>query len=381
MTEKKADYQKGRAWIELDMTALRYNIEELKKLLPKDCLIMPAVKANAYGHGAILIAKKLNRLGIKSLCVACVDEGMELRQNGIEGEILILGYTHPYRFPLLHKYRLTQSVIDYKYARLLNDYGKKLDVHLKIDTGMHRLGERSENTNLILKIFQLENLNISGIYTHLCVSDGSSAKDIQYTTAQADAFNDVLCQIRNNGFNCPKIHLQASYGVLNYPELSGDYARIGIALYGVLSEKEYGCAAKLRPVLSIKARVVCVKDLFKGESVGYGLEYTTKKNSKIAVISIGYADGYPRSLSCGIGDVLISGLHAPIVGRICMDQIIVDISDIYNVKAGDVAVIIGKSGNNEITVYDIAEKTNSITNEVLSRLGTRLERIIVNGGE
>lgn len=376
MIEQKTDFQMGRAWIELDMSALKHNVEAFKKRLPQKCRIMPAVKANAYGHGAVLISKELNRLGIKSFCVADISEGIELRQNDIKGEILILGYTHPKQFSLLRKYDLTQSVIDFQYAQLLNSYGDKIKVHLKIDTGMHRLGERSENIDLILKIFKCENLIIDGIYTHLCVSDSKSEKDVQYTITQANAFNDVLCQIENHGYIRPKAHLQASCGVLNFPELSGDYARIGIALYGVLSKAEIPYNIDLRPVLSIKARIISVKDLFKGESVGYGLQYTAKENSKIAVISIGYADGYPRSLSCGVGSVLIAGMRAPILGRICMDQMIVDISDIHNVRVGDSATIIGKAENSEITVYEVAEKADTITNEILSRLGTRLERVI-----
>ena len=191
----------------------------------------------------------------------------------------------------------------------------------------------------------------------------------------------LIFQIQNHGFLCPKTHLQASYGVLNFPNLSGNYARIGIALYGVLSTRENDCPVDLRPVLSLKARVISVKNLLKGESVGYGLQYTAKENTKIAVLSIGYADGYPRSLSCGIGKVLVKGIEAPIVGRICMDQMTVDVTKISNVTTGDIATIIGKSGASEITVYDIAEQAGTITNEILSRLGPRVERLVINGGK
>lgn len=375
------DFPMDRAWIEIDRAALRHNVAELEKLLPHKCRLMPAVKANAYGHGSVLIAKELNRIGIRSFCTATVKEGIELRRNGVKGEILILGYTHPQYFPHLKRYDLTQSVIDYSYAQILNSYGKKLKVHIKIDTGMHRLGERSENTEQILKIFRLENLIINGIYTHLCVSDSHADKDIQYTLTQASAFDDVIFQIQNHGFLCPKTHLQASYGVLNFPNLSGNYARIGIALYGVLSTRENDCPVDLRPVLSLKARVISVKNLLKGESVGYGLQYTAKENTKIAVLSIGYADGYPRSLSCGIGKVLVNGIEAPIVGRICMDQMTVDVTKISDITTGDIATIIGKSGASEITVYDIAEQAGTITNEILSRLGPRVERLVINGGK
>lgn len=366
----------GRAWIELSKTNLYKNIDELSRLLPVGCKLMPAVKANAYGHGAVIITKALADKGIKSFCVASIMEGIELRKNGITGEILILGYTHPSHFTLLIKYCLIQTVIDYSYAMQLNSYGKKIRVHLKIDTGMHRLGERPEQIDKICNIFNLQNLVIEGVYTHLCVSDGSSTDDKDFTQKQATSFYEVLKMLDERGLEYHKAHLLASYGLLNYPELCGDYARVGIALYGVLSNRqdEVRCPIHLYPVLSIKARISIVKELFKGEGAGYGLHFIAKENKRIAVLSIGYADGIPRSLSCGVGKVLINGKFAPIIGNICMDQTLVDITNIPDVKQGDIAVIIGMSGDNEIKVYDLAEQSGTITNEILSRLGARLER-------
>ena len=189
----------------------------------------------------------------------------------------------------------------------------------------------------------------------------------------------TLSVLKEQGYSCPKVHLLASYGLINYPELSGDYARIGIALYGVLSNRSdiQKCKIPLLPVLSIKVRIAAIKDLLCGEGVGYGLSYTATENRKIAILPIGYADGIPRALSCGNGNVLINGSIAPIIGRICMDQTIIDVTDIPTVKEGDIAIIIGKSGNAEITAYDIAEQTGTITNEILSRLGSRLDRFII----
>lgn len=372
----KKKYDTGRAWIEIDKTNLYKNVDALSQLLPVGCELMPAVKANAYGHGAVQISKALADSGIKSFCVASVIEGIELRKNGITGEILVLGYTHPDHFPLLRKYRLIQTVVDYSYAMLLNSYGKKISVHLKIDTGMHRLGERSEQINKICQIFDLKNLVIEGVYTHLCVSDGTSIADRDFTHKQAASFYEVLKVLDKRGLEYHKAHLLASYGLLNYSDFSGDYARVGIALYGVLSNRqdEAICSVSLSPVLSIKARISIVKELFKGEGAGYGPHFVAEENKKIAVLSIGYADGIPRGLSCGVGNVLINGAFAPIIGNICMDQTLVDITNIPDVKQGDIAVIIGKSGDNEITAYDLAEQTGTITNEILSRLGSRLER-------
>lgn len=374
----KKHFVKARAWIELDKKCLYQNIDALSQLLPHGCQLMPAVKADAYGHGAVEIAKALQDKGIKAFCVASIKEGMELRKNGITAKILILGYTHPKLFSSLRKYRLTQTVVDGSYAKSLNNYGKPLQVHLKIDTGMHRLGIRADYVDEIYQIFQMKNLNIEGIFTHLCVSDGMDAFDQEFTYQQAHAFYSLLDALAHKGLSIPKIHLSASYGLLHYSEFPSDYARVGIALYGVLSNREdlQNCPIRLSPVLSLKARVSTVKELFKGEGAGYGLRYQADKNRKIAVISIGYADGIPRSLSNGQGQVLVNGQFAPIIGNICMDQMLVDVTDVGLVNQGDVAVLIGQAGNEEITVYDLAEQSGTITNELLSRLGSRLERII-----
>lgn len=375
----KDDFQRGRAWIELDAGALEHNVRFLQSQLPKGCQLMAAVKANAYGHGAVPVSRELNRLGIRSFCVADVTEGIELRKNGIKGDILILGYTHEAQFNLLRRYHLTQTVVDYEHARILNQYGKKLHVHVAVDTGMHRLGECSEHTAQICSMFEMENLIIDGLFTHLAASDSLEPEGRAFTATQAAALDALTDHLKGKGYPIPKLHLQASYGVLNYPQLAKDYARVGIALYGVLSTMETSSqvANSLRPVLSLKARVALVRTLHPTESVGYGMAFTAQHKMKIAVLTIGYADGLPRSLSSGVGSVLIHGRRAPILGRVCMDQTIVDVSSIPDAKAGDIATIIGSCEGQTIHAADLAEQTGSITNEVLSRLGARLERVIV----
>ena len=264
-------------------------------------------------------------------------------------------------------------------ARLPNIYGKKLKVHLKIDTGMHRLGIPADRKEEVARVFNYRNLVITGIFTHLCAADVRTAEKEKFTMGQAAAFDRVICDLNKRGLNCGKIHLLSSDGLLQYPELAGDYARVGIALYGVLSQGAdmESCRINLRPVLSVKARVALVKDLDAGEAAGYGLGYMAESNRKIAVLSIGYADGIPRALSCGKGRVLIAESEAPIIGLICMDQLLVDVTDIPDAAAGDTAVLIGTSGSRQITACDLAEQTGTITNEILSRLGSRLNRIIV----
>lgn len=377
--KREPAFCRSRAWIELDRDALRHNVEVLRKLLPDGCELMPAVKANAYGHGAVLISRELSQFGVKAFCVATIQEGIELRENGIAGEILILGYTYPTQIPLLVQYDLMQTVVDLPYAEILDRCGQKVKVHIAVDTGMRRLGEPCENFENICRMFHLHHLKIEGIYTHLCTDDTELTEDIAFTMKQGRAFDNVVSQLVERGFGFPKKHLLASYGLINYPELGGDYARVGIALYGVLSTRTdlERSALSLRPVLSVKARVTTLKALRKGEAAGYGLQFVADRETRIAVLAIGYADGIPRSLSCGVGNVLIHGCKAPIVGRICMDQMLVNVSDIPDVKAGDVVIIIGQFEDAKITACDLAEQTGTIANEILSRLGERLERQII----
>jgi len=375
----------SRAWIELDPEALKQNVEFLQSRLPKGCRLMPAVKAEAYGHGANLIAEQLTQMGIDAFCVACVDEAVSLRLHGIESEILVLGYTHPVQFPLLQQYHLSQTIVDASYAALLDQYGKEctytFPVHLAIDTGMHRLGEPFDRTDTICQLFRLKHLNIDGIFTHLSADDSLAPEACAFTRMQVEHFEQVLTAIKKQGFPLPKVHMLASYGILNYPELGGDYARPGIALYGVVSTAEDSLiwSRYLSPVLSLKCRIASVRDLKAGDCAGYGVDYHAPKDMRIATLTIGYADGLPRNLSNGTGSVLIHGHRTPIIGRICMDQTLVDISGIpEEVSAGEIAVLIGTSGALQIRAEEVAEQSGSITNEVLSRLGVRLPRLVTS---
>lgn len=354
--------EKSRAWIEIDRAALRHNVEALRKLLPPGCELMPAVKANAYGHGAVSVARECQIMGVDAFCVATVEEGIELREHGISGTILVLGWTDPRLAPLLHEYRLTQTVVSFGYAQELNRLGKPIQVHIKVDTGMHRLGLHWENFDEVEEGFHFENLRVTGAFTHICAD--SMAKE------QGRRFYQTVKRLKELGCAVPKIHLLASEGLLNHPELGGDYARVGLALYGV-------GAPDLRPVLSLKARVAQVRELPAGEGAGYDWQFTAQRPSRIAVLTIGYADGLPRSLSCGAGSVLLHGKRAPVAGLICMDQTLVDVTEIPHVSPGDKAMVIGKNGDLEITAAQVAEWAGTIPNEILSRLGERFDRIIV----
>ncbi len=368
---------KSRAWIEIDLGNLKHNVETLKEAMPANCELMAVVKADGYGHGMYEIATNLERMGVRAFAVATVDEGIELRQYGISGEILILGYTSPERARELRRYDLTQTLIDYDYSLLLEEQGCDVKVQIKIDTGMHRLGFDKEDVEKIASVFTRKHLRVRGMYTHLCASNSLADEDINFTNMQIESFYQVLTGLAEKGIDIPKIHIQSSYGLWNYPELKCDYVRVGVALYGVLSSPDDRTRLhlELKPVLSLKARVILVRAIKEGESVGYNRAFVAKRDSIIAILSIGYGDGLPRSLSCEKGYVLINGHKAPIVGKICMDQLAVDVTDLPDVRAGMTVTLIGRDGEEEIAAAMVAENAESITNELLSRMGRRVKVI------
>lgn len=370
---------KDRAWIELDQDSLRHNVNEFRNAMRPGCELMAVMKAEAYGHGMYEAAVCVSRMGVNAFAVASVEEGIRLRRFGISGEILILGYTDPERAKELCRYDLTQTLIDYPYARLLNQQHKAVKVHVKVDTGMHRLGFGKGEADRIAHVFSMKYLKVCGIYTHLCAADSLEAEDVRFTKQQIGSFYGLLEKLKERGIAIPKVHIQSSYGFLNYPELPCDYVRAGIALYGVLSAPgdRTRLELDLRPVLSLKSKVVLIRKIRTGESVGYGRAFTAERDSRIAVLPLGYGDGLPRNLSCGRTQAVIRGQRVPVIGRICMDQLMVDITDAQGISVGDVAVFVGWDGGLEVTAADLADRGGTITNEMLSRLGGRLVRTTV----
>lgn len=367
----RADCRRARAWAEIDLAALKNNLGVLRSRLPEYTELMPAVKADGYGHGAVTIARELNRLGVRAFCTACASEGAELRRNGVRGEILVLGYTAPEQLYLLKKHRLSQTVVDLEYAKLLGRFGG-LRVHVGIDTGMHRLGIPYEDFDGIASVFRMDGLSVVGMFTHLAADDTPFGRDRDFTERQTARFRQVAEGLKALGYR-PRIHLQSSLGVLNYPELAADIARTGLALYGCV-DGETGRG--LRPVMSLKARVSSVRFVRRGECIGYGTEYAAERDMKIAALTVGYADGLPRALSDGRGYVLINGVRAPVAGKICMDQTLVDVSGL-DVRQGDTAVVIGASGGDAVTVCGMARLAGTIPNEILTGIGKRVLRITV----
>ena len=375
--KKPHNPEKDRAYIELNLANLTHNVSVLKAALPANAELMGVVKREAYGHGSYAVATHLEKTGVKAFAVATIDEGIALRRYGIRGEILILGFTDVRRAKELKTYRLTQTLIDFPYAEKLNRQKIPVSVHIAIDSGMHRLGLDTDDLEGVQKLFQMKHLHIQGIFTHLCCADSRKPEDISFTRKQIRSFYGLISQMETAGLPIPKIHLQSSYGLLNYPDLPCDYVRAGISLYGVFSSPDDRTLLqpKLRPVLALKAKVVLIREISRGETVGYGRTFRAERNSRIAILPIGYGDGLPRNLS-GKAMVRISTHLLPVIGRICMDQLAIDLTGADDVSVGDTAILIDNAENSHLLAPNVAALSGSISNELLCRLGARLPVMI-----
>ena len=365
----------GRAWLEISLHRLRENYRALMSKLPAGCACMAVVKADAYGHGAVKVAETLEDEGCTHFAVATLEEGITLRVAGIRGEILILGYTMPRDAFLLKRYHLLQTVVDETHANELAGTGCFLRTHLAVDTGMNRLGISGGDIEAIERVLRLPGLRVEGLYSHMSVADSDREEDKQFTLQQIADFMSLKEKLGEKGF-FPAYHMQSSYGLLFYPMADMAYARPGIALYGCASNSPgENLGLSLKPALSLKCRIACIRTVEAGGYVSYGRTWQAGKKCRLAVIAIGYADGLPRNLSRGYA--LVKGKRAPIVGRICMDQTILDVTGI-EVQEGDIATLIGRDGEEEILAVALAERAGSITNELLSRLGGRLTKIYID---
>lgn len=369
----------NRAWIELDKNALTHNIRRYQSLLPTGCQIMGVVKADAYGHGANIVASHLSTLGIRHFATATLGEAVRLRKAGISGEILILGYSDPESFPLLAAYDLTQTATCPAHGAELEKFGQehgvRLKVHIAVDTGMHRIGFLPEDLDEIRRLYASDALHVTGIYSHLCVADTEEAEQVVFSRGQADKFRQTVDALRSRGVEPGTVHLLSSYAAINYPEYAYDYARLGILMFGVKSDPADYLREDLQPmpVMTLKAHITSVRDIGPGETVSYGRIFRAERPTKVASVAIGYADGIPRCLSGGKLRAIVHGQYAQGIGRICMDQLMLDVTGIGGVQVGDEAVFIGRSGDRVIYAEELAQNSGSITNELFSRLGARLE--------
>ena len=373
--------QKKRTWAEVSMEKLAHNSHALRQLTPYGTKFMGLVKADAYGHGAVPVAKKLEELGADYLGVACLDEAIELREAGIQAPILILGCTPSFYGKELMQYNITQACYDLSYAKALSaeaqSAGGTITVHIQCDTGMTRLGflcdeaHMTQSAQEITEAVRLPGLHAEGIFTHFSDSDGSE----EYTMMQFNRFLDIIQKVKELGYEFAIRHCANSAATLLYPATYLDMVRPGIVLYGHFPDRTMDPGlCDLVPVLELKSRVATVRTVPAGTPVSYGRTHTLQRDSRLAVIPIGYGDGYCRGFSNRI-TVLLHGKNVPVTGRICMDMCMVDVTDLPDVKEGDVAILYGSDQTGSQPVEAGAEIMNTISYELLCVLTKRIPRI------
>lgn len=376
-----------RTWAVINLDNLLFNVTKLKSKVDKNTKLMGVVKADAYGHGDHMIAKTLVEAGIDFLAVSNLDEAISLREGGITCPIIILGVTPDKMAQSIYNYNITQTVYSPVYAALLNErcksLGITLNVHIKVDTGMNRIGflqnDEHSAANDIRAVCALENLNATGIFTHLSSADMSDGESCEYTKTQIERFNTVLREL--DEMNCkPSIaHLQNSAAIAFFPDVHYDYARAGILMYGSAPSNEE-VPFEIRPVMELKSVVSMVKEIPPKSGVSYGRRFVSDKKMRVATVAIGYGDGYPRLLS-NKGYMLIRGNRANIVGNVCMDQLMLDVSDIPDVCEGDVVTVVGSENGESVSFDELAQMVGTISYELMCMVSRRVPRVYVKDGE
>lgn len=372
-----------RTWVEINLDALVHNFKLIRSMT--DAKIFSVIKANAYGHSVNIVAPALDAAGTDYFAVSNLDEAKELRALGINKPILILGYTPTTHAKELSELDLIQTVFSYDFAQKLNqnaaESGVKVKTHIKLDTGMGRIGFdfRNDGFNELVearRLIYLKNLKFEGVFTHFPVADGISEADKQYTKAEFERFVTAVKYLEENGFDFKIKHCCNSAAFLSFNDMHLDAVRPGIILYGLTPSTSLEISKEFKPVMSFKSVVSQVKTVSAGETVSYGKTYTFEKNTRVATVTAGYADGVLRLLS-NKGRVLINGKYAKIVGRICMDQFCVDVTDIENVKEGDTVTLFGEG----LPVEEFAGYADTINYEVVCSLSKRVPRIYIKNGQ
>jgi alanine racemase len=376
--------RRERAWVEINPTAIAHNVRQVRRLLTPQTALMAIVKADAYGHGATLVAQTALDAGATWLGVATIPEGVELREAGITAPILILGAINTAeQVRAIAHWQLQPTLCDPRQALIfsetLADSAQSKDVllpvHLKLDTGMSRLGTHWQEAAAFAQLVQgLPNLKIASVYSHLATADDA---DSTIMWQQQQRFIAAIAQIRSLGIHPPQLHLANSAATLSDPSLHYDLVRVGLAIYGLYPAEHLSTQLNLRPALQIKARVTQVKTIPAGTGVSYGHHYTTTQALRLAVVGIGYADGVPRHLSNQI-QVLVRGQRIPQIGTITMDQLMLDVSSLPDLQAGEVVTLLGRDGTQAIAVEDWAKILGTISWEILCSFKHRLPRIAVS---
>ncbi len=365
-----------RAYAGINLDAISNNFDELKRKIGNVVKTMAVIKADAYGHGSVAVANVLKDKA-DYFAVATLSEGIELRQAGINSPVLILSYTSPDEYEQMLEHNIIPAIYNIDEAKILSETAVKLHktakIHIAVDTGMSRIGfiSNEEGAKAVKSISLLNGIVIEGIFSHYATADMS---DKSFALLQKERFQKFISLLESQNINIPIKHISNSAGAIEFTD-NYDMVRLGIALYGLYPSDEVDKRkVKLTPAMEVISHVVHVKTIEKGTGVGYGQTYVAEEKRRIATVAIGYADGFNRCLS-GKGYVLIDGKKAPVTGRVCMDQIMVDVTDIENVKVGDKAVILGKSGNEEITADELGSMCHSFSYEVVSTFMPRVKRI------
>ena len=359
------------SFLEVDLNAVSYNIAQIKQFVGKYVEVMPVIKADAYGLGVLSLKKSLEENDIKKVAVAITDEAITLRKNGFNQDIVILNELLLDEAEQIVEYNLTPGISVYEIAEKINFFAKKsgktINVHIEVDTGMGRVGLKPEDVlEFVNKVSKLENINIEGIYTHLSSADSS----IEYTNKQIELFKSVLSELKENGYNFKYKHAAASSGIIEFENSHFNMVRPGLIIYGYYPNENMNEKISLKQSTKLKTNVVFIKEVPKGTAISYSRNYITDKKTKIATIPIGYADGIRRSLS-NIGRVYINGKYASIIGNICMDNFMVDVTEIENIKIGDEVIL---WDNEHITIEEVAKKCNTINYEILCNVSKRISR-------
>ncbi len=380
-----------RAWAEIDLDAIKNNIRRIRDYVRPDAKILCAVKADGYGHGYLQVARTLLDNGADWLAVACIDEAVQLRRCDIQSPILILGHVTEQEAETVVRENITPACFSYELAlslsRAATKLGMRTKIHVKLDTGMGRVGLRytedeainQETIDTILKMAVLPNLDIDGIFTHFSSADEGAGDE--YTRMQYRRFMDACGRLKANGLEIPLRHCCNSAALIRFPEMHLDMVRPGIILYGIRPSAGVDCGRlHLKPAMQFKAKITHIKEVEAGVSVSYGRRFETGKVTKIATIPVGYADGYSRILS-GRSQVIAGGKICDVIGNICMDQCMIDVSSVNTISVGDDVILFGRSNELELPVESLAEKMGTIHYEVLCIIGKRIPRIYLREGK
>ena len=370
-----------RTYAEIDLDAVEYNYKNTRAKLPEGVKLLGVIKADAYGHGAVEIGRFLDDK-CDFFGVACVEEAVELKKAGIKTPVLVLGRVFPWDYETVVKYDVRIPVFSFDDAKALSDeavkQGKTADFHFAIDTGMSRIGFQitEESADICAEIAKLPKIKAEGLFSHFATADET---DLSKAEAQRDRYKKFVSMLEKRGIDIPVKHLNNSAGIMNFIEFF-DMCRMGIILYGLYPSNEVDPAKlDIKPVMSWKARISHIKTLEAGREISYGGTFKTTKPTRVATIPVGYADGYPRCLS-NIGRVLINGKFADIVGRVCMDQFMVNVTDI-DCEIGDEVVLVGKQGDNELSMEEVSEGAHSFNYELPCRVARRVPRVYVKDGK